>query len=144
MSLKKELLMYSIDNKSYMPLDQLLNELIISKQNVSYVFRGVFIFFTTHDQFFDADYIIDGMIDVAQAVGKFRASDYCAELEKYKHKENLKKIVLDYLNNNVSQPNFHGQNIKNIRIDLEQKDLIVTNENKEQLKEFILKGMENV
>lgn len=117
-----EEIVYSIKGEIFDTLKNILGELKNSDdENTTTIYRGVKIPYS-HSNFIDGNNIIEDIVNSAYDAFDDMSDNYCAELEAEEHTKNLEKIVLDYLNKNVKQPDFFG--VKDI-----EKVLLVDLEN---------------
>jgi len=113
---------YSFNEETFMDIDSLEDE--IDERNsedenikVTHVYRGEKIV-QYHADFFDADYVIEDMTNRAYETCDEYSDNYIQELEDKKHSQNIQKLVLDYLNKNVKQPDFYMvENVQEISIE---------------------------
>ena len=98
---------YSLNSEEFFSFDEILDKLEDEDgEDATHVYKGTCVHYK-HADFFNASDIIERMTNRAYEEGDDFSDDYCSELELKEHKEKLTKIVLEYLDANVSQPSFY-------------------------------------
>lgn len=109
----KELL-YSLNEDEFYELDELLDLIKYDYQDeiITNIYVGeknpVF-----HSNFVCGSSIIEDITNRAYENFDDLTDNYCGELETKEHYKNIEKVILEYLNENISQPNFYE--ILNVR-----------------------------
>lgn len=107
MEKEQEKYSYSIDGELFKSAAEIMDD-IRGNSSIEQIVKGKNVFYD-HSCFLNVDMILENMRCSAEdATGENMADDYCDELEQKEHKDNLKKIILEYLNANVEQPTFWG------------------------------------
>lgn len=98
---------YSIDGELFKSAAEIMND-IRDNNSIEKIVKGNNVFYD-HSCFLNVDMLLEHMrCNAEDSTGENMADDYCAELEDQEHKDNLEKIILEYLNTNVGQPTFWG------------------------------------
>lgn len=113
---------YSLNEDDYMDIDELENEIdeINSEDEnikVTHVYRGEKIV-QTNSMFVNGSDIIENITDRANDSGGEWSERYCEDLESKVHRDNIEKLVVDYLDKNGINPSFYlVENVKKIPIE---------------------------
>ena len=59
-----------------------------------------------HKNFLDVDYLLEQMSDQAYDIGSEWTEDYLEGIDK-NHKDNIEKMILEYMDKHIAQPNFY-------------------------------------
>ena len=102
-------LVFSLDgNMFYENIDDIINE--ISVNNTIYIGEKVEKY---HKDFINIDYIIEQMKELAYDISNY-SEDYLEDIT-IEHKNNIEKIILEYMNKHINQPKFYEViNIKEV------------------------------
>lgn len=102
--MKKEDFVYSLNNERYYHLDEILEQV---DENTKFVYRGVKNLYT-HSDFIDGGVIIETITDSAYDTADEYSENYISHLEEKGKDYHLviKRLILEYLNKTVPQPDF--------------------------------------
>lgn len=113
---------YSLSEDEFMDIDAITDEIDETNSEednikVTHVYRGEKVP-QYHADFFDVDSLIEDMTNRAYDNFDEHSDNYCNNLEDKKHALNLQKVILDYLNENVKQPDFYSvENVQKITVE---------------------------
>lgn len=109
-------LAYSLDESLYEDYDSIFDQIEGEDGNREFVYVGEKIK-QTHSNFLDIDSLFESMGKQAYEVGDEWSEDYL-DNELKEHKVNLEKIILEYMDKNITQPNFFLiKNVKKITVE---------------------------
>jgi hypothetical protein len=107
-------LAYSLDESLYENYDSIFDQ-IEEDGNIEFVYVGEKVE-QTHSNFLYMDYLFESMSEQAYEVGYEWSEDYLDDAKD--HKVSLKKIILEYMDKNITQPNFFLiENVKKITVE---------------------------
>ena len=114
----KIVLMYSLNNENFYCYDDISEEIKVEgfdgSSNYIYVGEKVTYF---HSQFVDGSSLVEDITNSVYDFDSDFSENYINLLESTNVSTGLEKVVLDYLNKNVEQPDFFGLvNIKKITL----------------------------
>ena len=101
---------YSIDGENFKSWEEIEEE--IKNKDIKEIYEGEKVQ-KKHFDYIDGDDIIEMMTNRAYDDFDDFAENYCKELEEPEHKKEIEKLILNYLNKNVKQPDFFE--VENIR-----------------------------
>lgn len=111
-----EELVYSLDEENFMEIDEFLDRIEDEEDDIEFVYIASKKTFK-HSDFIDASDIIERVCNRAYDEVDDISDVYISCVEEKKHTEELQKIIEDYFNKNISQPNFYRcENIKKVHI----------------------------
>ena len=113
---------YSLNEDDYNDLEDIENEIdeINSEYDnvkIDFVYRGEKVI-QTNSMFVNGSDIIENITDRAYDSGGEWSGRYCEDLESKVHRDNIEKLVIDYLDKNGINPSFYlVENVKKIPIE---------------------------
>lgn len=119
--MRDEEYVYSLNDEKYMELDEFL-DYIEEFDDIEYVYVASKKPYT-HSDFIDARDLIDEVCNRAYEEADDISDVYISCVEEKKHTEALQKIIEEYFNKNIQQPNFFTvKNVEKITYEQWKKD----------------------
>ncbi len=97
---------YSINNQDFGTLDDKLTEIESDYEEgeITHIYKAVKVPYR-HSDFISGSDVTEKITDSAYDSADEFSENYCTEIEK--HKKELEEVILKYLNENITQPDFY-------------------------------------